>query len=126
MNNDKFKDVYIENLEEEIKRIRKENKNTIKVKIEYNGNMYNIDTGIKDELTEGKIYWLADDYKNPSSVKFVGYGIYPSVDNKILICCNCFDIKSGNYVQYNPKSLIFTKNKASDKYLEIKGNNYEI
>lgn len=75
MNNEKFLIKCLDNLQEEIKRLKNLNKNTIKVSCFYNGSIYEIDTQIEKDLKEMEYYFLADNYKNPTKVQFIDYSI---------------------------------------------------
>ena len=50
----------IENLQEEIKRLKRENKDTIKFTVNYNNAIMEIDTQIPSTLVEGNYYYLPD------------------------------------------------------------------
>lgn len=114
---------YIDTLEEEIRRLKKENKNTIKLHVNYNDVVYEIDTQIKDEMVEHKTYYLANDYKKPTPVVFLGYLIDKTLEEDFIIVCSCLNKETDKIEYYLPKSLYKTKNKAGDIYLK---NNYEI
>ena len=107
----------LENLQEEIKRLKGLSKNTIKMKINFDGQVYEVDTQISARLKEMNYYYLADDYKNPTKVKFMGYEIAPSIDNKIIICAKILNIKTNEFEYYFPKKLFASKSKASDYFL---------
>lgn len=110
---------YIDTLEEEIKRLRKENENTIKLRVNYNDLYYEIDTQIKDEMIEHKTYYLADDYKNPTPVTFLGYIIDKTIEAHFIIVCSCLNKNTNKIEEYFQKSLYKTKNQAGDAYLKI-------
>lgn len=111
---------YIDSLEEQNKMLRKAQKNTIHIGVEFDHNMYEVDTQIQNKLTELKDYWLADDYKNPTKVRFIQYGIGTGI-GCINIYCSCKNYETGEIEGYYPSSLYPTKNKASDAYLAKKG-----
>ena len=107
---------FIEQLEEENHRLNKINENTLKIKFTFDNCYYEADTQIPRPLKEMEYYWLADDYKNPTRVKLIGYNIGCGIDNKMTIGLSCVD-DNGKWGLYNPSSLFKTKNKASDEYL---------
>lgn len=111
---------YINNLEEEIKRLRKENKNTIKLIVNYNDKYYTIDTQIKDERIEHKTYYLADDYQEPTPVTFLGYIIDNTLGADLIIVCSCMNKNTNKIEEYFQKSLFKTKKEAGDEYLKRK------
>ena len=107
----------LENLQEEIKRLKGLSKKNIKMKINFDGQVYEVDTQISARLKEMNYYYLADDYKNPTKVKFMGYEIAPSIDNKIIICAKILNIKTNEFEYYFPKKLFASKSEASDYFL---------
>lgn len=122
MNDKEFLIEELENLQEEIKRLKRENKNTIKMKINFEECIYEVDTQIPINLKEMHYYYLADDYKNPTKVKFIEYEIAPSVDNQILICAKVINTVNNEFEYYHPKNLYSSANKASDIYIIGKEN----
>lgn len=111
---------YIDNLEEEIRKLKKENKNTIKLSVNYNDKYYTIDTQIKDEMIAHKTYYLADDYKNPTPVTFIEYIIYNTIGADLIIVCSCMNKNTNKIEEYFQKSLFKTKKEAGDEYLKRK------
>lgn len=107
----------IDNLQEEIKRLKKMNDNTIKISVNFNEEDYEIDTQIKNKMKEMKYYYLADDYKNPTKVKFIEYEVALSIDNQILICAKVINSVNNEFEYYHPKNLYSSANKAGDIYL---------
>ncbi len=107
----------LENLQEEIKRLKKLNKNTIRMQVNFDGRYYEVDTQIPAKLKEMNYYYLADDYKNPSKVKFMNYEIAPSIDNKIIICARVLDEEKDEFMFYFSEKLFESKSRASDFYL---------
>lgn len=117
MNDREFLIEELDKLQKEIKRLKRENKNTIKMKINFNESIYEVDTQIPINLKEMSYYYLADNYKNPTKVKFIEYEIVPSVDNQIVICARVLNTVNNELEYYHPKNLYNTVNKASDIYL---------
>ena len=117
MENEEFLIKELEKLQEEIKRLKKLNKNTIKMNVNFDDKYYEIDTQIPAKLIEMNYYYLADDYKNPTKVRFIQYGIAPSIDNRIIIYAIVLNPKTGKDEYYFEKSLFESKSKASDFYL---------
>ena len=111
----------LENLQEEVKRLKGLNKNTIKIQIKFDGQVYEVDTQISYRLKEMKYYYIADDYKNPTKVKFMSYEIAPSIDNKFIICAKILNLKTNEFEYYFPKNLYKSKEKAGKEYLSKKG-----
>lgn len=111
---------YIEMLEEENKRLRFGNRNTIRLKCIFNASIYEIDTQIKKKLEEDKIYYLADDNKEPTKVKFMNYEINKSMNTDFIIVANCLNLNNNKFEYYFESSLYSSKNKACDAYLERK------
>ena len=107
----------IENLKEEINILKKNNKNNIMIKVIFDENIIEINTGIESKLIEGKYYYLADNYKKPTKVKFLRYEILGGCDNNLVICCSCINQINGNFEYYFPKNLHKTKNQAQNVYL---------
>ena len=107
----------IENLQEEIKRLKKLNKNTIIMQVNFDGHYYEVDTQIPATLKEMNYYYLADDYKNPTKVRFMNYEIALSIDNKIIIHARVLDEEKDEFLYYSTDKLFKSKSKASDFYL---------
>lgn len=122
MNDREFLIEELDKLQKEIKRLKRENKNTIKMKINFNESIYEVDTQIPINLKEMSYYYLADNYKNPTKVEFIEYEIAPSVDNQIVICARVLNTVNNELEYYHPKNLYNTVNKASDIYLMRKNN----
>lgn len=93
---------------------------TIKIKVNYNNAVYEVDTKIKNELKEGQYYYLADNYKEPTKVKFMGYVIDNTLGADLIIVCNCLNTVNGKFEYYFTKSLYISKEKASEAYLNNK------
>lgn len=117
----------IQNLEEENKRLKNENKDTIKFKINYNNAIYEIDTQIKKELKEFQTYYLPTDNINPKKCQFIYYSIVQSLGNTDFIILATIDIgefngnpKSVKLIDTNPHLLFKSKKKAGEYYLEHK------
>lgn len=124
MNDKEFLIEELDKLQEEIKRLKRENKNTIKMKINFNESIYEVDTQIPINLKEMHYYYLADDYKNPTKVEFIEYEVAPSIDNQILICAKVINTANNEFEYYHPKSLYSSANKASNIYLMRKEKNH--
>ena len=92
----------------------------IKIDFMYDNCYYSIDTGIKKEFKENKIYYLADDYKEPTQIKFEFYEILQSIENRFTIMPRFENLKTGKDEYYFPKNVYKTKNKASEAYLKEK------
>lgn len=115
-----FYEKMIDNLQEEIKKLKKENKHTIKLTVNYNDNIYEMDTQIKNELEEGKYYYLADSNKEPTKVKFINYEVAHTSGADLIIVCNCINTTNNKFECYFAKSLYKSKEKASEAYLSNK------
>lgn len=124
MNDREFLIEELDNLQEEIKRLKRENKNTIKMKLNFNECIYEVDTQIPINLKEMHYYYLADNYKNPTKVEFIQYEVSPNVDNQILICARVINTVNNEFEFYHPKNLFSSANKASDIYLMRKEKKY--
>ena len=107
----------MENLQEEIKRLKSLNKNTIKIRINFDEQYYEVDTQIPAKLKEMNYYYLADDYKNPTKVQFIEYGIAPSIENRIIIYAIVSNLKKDKTEYYFEKSLFKSKSEAGDFYI---------
>lgn len=117
MDNIDFYLKHIENLEEENKRLKKENEDTYKMKVRVGtGAIYSVDTQLV--LPKEDYYYLPNEYKNPLKVKLVDYNVHQSVDNIIMILA-AISI-NGNLIETNPQLLFKSKDKAGDYYLEHK------
>ena len=110
---------YIDNLEEENKRLKKINTDTYKMKVAVGTREpYYIDTQIvlpKDNL----YYYIPTDYKNPTKVRLIAYNNYQSVDNCIRIMAFVSINKKTN-LTISPDLLFYSAEKAGDYYLEHK------
>ena len=110
---------YINNLENEIRRLKKENQNTLKMKVKIGtGKPYEIDTQLIMPRKVGKNYYLPTDYKNPQKVKLIDYNSFQSVNNEIMILATIS--VNGIVVNTNPYLLFNSSDKAGDYYLEHK------
>lgn len=87
------------------------------MQVNFDGQYYEVDTQIPAKLKEMNYYYLADDYKNPSKVKFMNYEIAPSIDNKIIICARVLDEEKDEFMFYFSEKLFESKSRASDFYL---------
>lgn len=94
--------------------------NNITINCRIDGDIYVIDTKVKCKLTENKKYYLADGYKNPSEVYFIGYEIMPGIDNQINIMPKVLNLSNNKYEYYFSNHLFKSKRKAGDIYLKIK------
>lgn len=107
---------HIENLEEENRRLKRENKDTYKMKVRVGtGAIYEVDTQL---VLPKEDYYLPNEYKNPLKVKLVDYNVHESVDNVIMILA-AISI-NGNIIETNPQLLFKSKDKAGDYFLEHK------
>lgn len=127
MDNKDFLLKYIENLEEENKRLKNNNKDTIKFKICYNNSKYEIDTQIKKELIEFKTYYLPTDNINPKKCTFIYYKVSSSLGDIDFIILATVDIgnfngnpKSVKLIDISPHLLFKSKKSAGEYYLEHK------
>lgn len=111
--------IVIENLQEEIKRLKKINKNTIKIPCQFNEQIYEVDTQIKNDLTEMEYYYLADDYKNPTRVRFIEYEVLKGIEG-FSIFADVLNLTNNEFELYNPKSLFKTADKAGNEFLNKK------
>lgn len=110
---------YINNLENEIRRLKKENQNTLKMKVKIGTKKpYEIDTQLIMPREVGKNYYLPTDYKNPQKVKLIDYNSFQSVNNEIMILATIS--VNGIVVNTNPYLLFNSSDKARDYYLEHK------
>ena len=87
------------------------------MKINFDGRYYEIDTQFPKKLKEDNYYYLADDYKNPTKVKFLEYAIAPSTNNRIVIMPRVLNLATNEFEYYFTKRLFNSKSKASDYYL---------
>lgn len=67
---------YIEELENEIKRLNKEQQDTFNIVVTYQGKKYGVDTQIKREFKDGEEVYLADDGQEPTKVKILGTRVF--------------------------------------------------
>ncbi len=112
----------VERLQETLDRVRskKQGKDTIKVCVYYDDVEYTIDTKLKTKnLVEGQSYYLADSYKEPTKVDFIGWDVSAGID-QINIFASCYNYTNDKIEYYNPSSLYKSKSKASDAYLAKK------
>ena len=110
---------YINNLENEIRKLKKENQNTLKMKVKIGTERpYEIDTQLIMPREVGKNYYLPTDYKNPQKVKLIDYNSFQSVNNEIMILATIS--VNGIVVNTNPYLLFNSSDKARDYYLEHK------
>ena len=68
----------IEDLEEQIKRLNKEQQDTIHINVLYRGRHYSVDTQIKWDFKDGDYAYIADDSKDPTKIKIMGHKILNS------------------------------------------------
>lgn len=100
--------------------------NTIKIKVNYDEIVYEVDTKIKNELKEGQCYYLADNNIEPTKVKFIGYEIDNTIGADLIIVCNCLNTTNNKFEYYFTKTLYKSKEKASEAYLNNKyGGTYK-
>lgn len=107
----------IEDLEEQIKRLNKEQQDTIHINVLYRGCHYSVDTQIKWDFKDGDYAYIADDSKDPTKVKIIGHKILNSAGSTDFILTETI---------YNPntketeercgKSLYKTKKQAIEAY----------
>lgn len=110
---------YINNLENENRRLKKENQNTLKMKVRIGTEKpYEIDTQLIMPKEVGKNYYLPTDYKNPQKVKLIDYNSFQSVNNEIMILAAIS--VNGKIKDVNPYLLFNSSDKAGDYYLEHK------
>ena len=89
---------------------------TFNVSILCDGIVYGVDTGIQDKwnFKNNVNYYLADDYKNPSIVRFVDWNISQFANTiKIYVAV----INNGKIEYYEPSKIYKSKSKAQDTYL---------
>ena len=115
-----IKEEYINNLGNEIKRLKKENRNTIKLTVNYDNCIYEIDTQIPQKYKEGDILYLPDSYDNPSKVKFLEYIVENTIGANFILVCNVLNLKKNEFENYYAKNLFKSNSKASDEYLARK------
>ena len=96
--------------------------NNIQINFMYDNCYYSIDSGIKKEFIENKIYYLADNYKEPTQIRFEFYEILQTIENRFSIMPRFKNLKKQKDEYYFPKNVYKTKNKASKVYLENKGS----
>ena len=126
MNDIEFLTQQCETLNNEIKRLKFENRNTIKIPVSYNGTILEVDTQISKPLKENQIYYYPDSNIDPTPLKLIDYQISQGVAGAITICALCVNQKNNELEYYLPKNLFPSKSKASQEYLENKfgkGNN---
>ena len=77
---------YIEELENEIKRLNKEQEDTFHIVVTYQGIKYDVDTQIKREFKDGEYVYLADDGQNPTKVEILGTKVFcTGIDQDFII-----------------------------------------
>lgn len=109
---------HIENLENKIKQLERKNKDTIKLTANYNDSKYEIDTQISRKYKDGDILYLADNYKEPTKLKFFKYRLDKTINADFIITAEVLNLKKNKFEYYNDKAFFKSKNAASDKYLE--------
>lgn len=120
MENLEFLIKHCENLENEIKRIKKELKNTIKINVKFNNKSYLVDTQIIQKFKENQISYLADSYNQPSKVKILRYVVGNSFLDDLIIYCEVFNFTTKKFENYFEESLFSSKDSASMAYLKNK------
>lgn len=127
MTNEEFLISECDSLREEIKRLKHENKNTIKFSVSYNESVFEIDTQIPKPLQENQVYYYPDDNINPTPLKLIEYNVAQTVTENLLISAACLNLNTNEIEYYHPKNLFKTKEQAGNEYLKRKfGENYEI
>lgn len=110
---------HIEQLEDEIRSLKKENKNTYKMKVSIGTKEpCEVDTQLVIPREIGKYYYLPTDYKNPQKVYLVEYNNFQSVNNIIMILAAIS--VNGKIINTNPYLLFNNPDKAGDYYLQHK------
>lgn len=111
---------YINNLELEIKRLKKENDNTIKLTINYDGSFYEIDTQIQRKYNDGDILYLADNNQEPTKVKVMKHRINNTINADWLLYIEVLNLNNQKFEYYEPRNLFKSKKDAIEKYYHNK------
>ncbi len=108
---------YIENLENEIKRLNKEQEDTFHIIVTYQGVKYNVDTQIKREFKDGESVYLADDSQEPTKVKILGTKVFcTGLDQDFVITETIYNTNTKNTEERVNKSLYKSKKSAIEAY----------
>lgn len=102
------------------KKFNEDNKNNIKIKLDFNGQNYTVDTKIPAKYKDGEILYLADKYKEPTRVKFFRYKANQTVNKDFIVYCEVLNLSSNKFEYYLEKNLFKSKSVASDEYLKRK------
>ena len=107
----------IEDLEEQIKRLNKEQQDTIHINVLYRGCHYSVDTQIKWDFKDGDYAYIADDSKDPTKVKIMGHKILNSAGGTDFILTETiYNPNTKEIEERCGKSLYKTKKKAIEAY----------
>lgn len=115
-----FAEKLIEDLQEKIRNLTEDNKNNIKIKLDFNGQNYTVDTKIPAKYKDGEILYLADEYKEPTRVKFFRYKVNQTVNEDFILYCEVLNLSNNKFEYYLEKNLFKNKSVASDEYLKRK------
>ena len=115
-----FAEKLIEDLQEKIRNLTEDNKNNIKIKLDFNGQNYTVDTKIPAKYKDGEILYLADEYKEPTRVKFFRYKVNQTVNKDFILYCEVLNLSNNKFEYYLEKNLFQSKSVASDEYLKRK------
>ncbi len=108
---------YIEELENEIKRLNKEQQDTFHVIITYQGVKYNVDTQIKREFKDGEEVYLADDGQEPTKVKILGTKVFcGGFDQDFMITEEIYNPNTEQIEERLYKNLYKKKKDATEAY----------
>ena len=109
---------YIEELENEIKRLNKEQQDTFHIVITYQGIKYGVDTQIKREFKDGEYVYLADDGQEPTKVKILGTRVFAvcGFDQDFMITEEIYNPNTQQVEERLNKNLYKKKKDAIEAY----------
>ena len=108
---------YIEKLENEIKRLNKEQEDTFHIVVTYQGIKYDVDTQIKREFKDGEYVHLADDGQNPTKVEILGTKVFcTGIDQDFIITETIYNPNTNKTEERLYQSLYKKKKDAIEAY----------
>lgn len=109
---------YIEELENEIKRLNKEQEDTFHIVVTYQGIKYDVDTQIKREFKDGEEVYLADDGQEPTRVKILGTRVFAGCgfDQDFMITEEIYNPNTQQVEERLNKNLYKKKKDAIEAY----------
>ena len=109
---------YIEELENEIKRLNKEQQDTFHIVVSYQGVKYGVDTQIKREFKDGEEVYLDDSGQEPTKVKFLGERVFAGcgLDQDFMITEEIYNPNTQQVEERLNKNLYKKKKDAIEAY----------